>query len=237
LAPDALVLQDVHAHYGPSHVLHGVSLKLGQGHLLALLGRNGAGKTTTMLAIAGLLKATGGRIAVGERAIEQLPPETIARLGVRLVPQGRRVFPSLSVEENLTVAAQARTGAKPWSVDRVFTLFPQLRPRHRQRAGTLSGGEQQMLVIGRALMGNPDVLLLDEPSEGLAPLVVSQVADGIAQLKAEGLSILMVEQNFTLAMKLADDVVVLNTGQVVCSGTAQEILADPEIATRHLGVF
>jgi branched-chain amino acid transport system ATP-binding protein len=237
LARDALVLQDVHAHYGPSHVLHGVSLKLGQGRLLALLGRNGAGKTTTMLAIAGLLKATGGRISVGERAIQQLPPETIARLGVRLVPQGRRVFPSLSVEENLTVAAQARSMARPWSVDRVFTLFPQLRPRHRQRAGTLSGGEQQMLVIGRALMGNPDVLLLDEPSEGLAPLVVSQVADGIAQLKAEGLSILMVEQNFTLAMKLADDVVVLNTGQVVCSGTAQEILADPEIATRHLGVF
>ena len=237
MAPDALVLDGVHAHYGRSHVLHGVSLSVRQGHLLALLGRNGAGKTTTMLAIAGLLRATGGRIAVGDRSIEQLAPEAIARLGVRLVPQGRRVFPSLSVEENLTVAAQARPGARRWSVDRVFMLFPQLRPRHRQRAGTLSGGEQQMLVIGRALMGNPDVLLLDEPSEGLAPLIVSEVANGIAQLKAEGLSILMVEQNFTLAMKLADDVVVLNTGQVVCSGTAQEIRAEPEIATRHLGLF
>ncbi len=237
MGPDALVLDGVHAHYGRSHVLHGISLSLRQGHLLALLGRNGAGKTTTMLAIAGLLKATGGRIAVGSRSIEQLTPEAIARLGVRLVPQGRRVFPSLSVEENLTVAAQARRGERPWSVDRVFTLFPQLRPRHRQRAGTLSGGEQQMLVIGRALMGNPDVLLLDEPSEGLAPLIVSEVANGIAQLKTEGLSILMVEQNFTLAMKLADDVVVLNTGQVVCSGTAQEIRAQPEIATRHLGLF
>ena len=237
MAPDALVLDGVHAHYGRSHVLHGVSMRLRQGHLLALLGRNGAGKTTTMLAIAGLLKATGGRIGVGNRSIEQLAPEAIARLGVRLVPQGRRVFPSLSVEENLTVAAQTRPCARPWSVDRVFTLFPQLRSRHRQRAGTLSGGEQQMLVIGRALMGNPDVLLLDEPSEGLAPLIVAEVANGIAQLKAEGLSILMVEQNFTLAMKLADDVVVLNTGHVVCSGSAQDIRADPEIATRHLGVF
>ena len=123
------------------------------------------------------------------------------------------------------------------TLDDVFSLFPRLSERSGQRAGTLSGGEQQMLVIGRALMGNPDVLLLDEPSEGLAPLIVSEVANGIAQLKAEGLSILMVEQNFTLAMKLADDVVVLNTGQVVCSGTAQEIRAEPEIATRHLGLF
>jgi branched-chain amino acid transport system ATP-binding protein len=237
LGSDALVLEGVHAHYGHSHVLHGVGFALRKGRLLALLGRNGAGKTTTMLTIAGLLKATGGRIIASDRAIEQLAPETIARLGVRLVPQGRRVFPSLTVQENLAVAAQKRAGANPWSIERVFELFPQLRPRHRQRAGTLSGGEQQMLAIGRALMGNPDVLLLDEPSEGLAPLLVVAVADGIAKLKREGLSIILVEQNFTLAMNLADDVVVLNTGRIACSASADEVRANPEIATRHLGLF
>jgi branched-chain amino acid transport system ATP-binding protein len=237
LASDALVLESVHAHYGRSHVLHGVGFALRKGRLLALLGRNGAGKTTTMLTIAGLLKATGGRIIASDRAIEQLAPETIARLGVRLVPQGRRVFPSLTVQENLAVAAQKRAGANPWSVERVFELFPQLRPRHRQRAGTLSGGEQQMLAIGRALMGNPDVLLLDEPSEGLAPLLVVAVAEGIAKLKREGLSIILVEQNFTLAMNLADDIVVLNTGRIACSASADEVRANPEIATRHLGLF
>jgi branched-chain amino acid transport system ATP-binding protein len=237
LGSDALVLEGVHAHYGRSHVLHGVGFALRKGRLLALLGRNGAGKTTTMLTIAGLLKATGGRIIASDRAIEQLAPETIARLGVRLVPQGRRVFPSLTVQEDLAVAAQKRAGANPWSIERVFELFPQLRPRHRQRAGTLSGGEQQMLAIGRALMGNPDVLLLDEPSEGLAPLLVVAVADGIAKLKREGLSIILVEQNFTLAMNLADDVVVLNTGRIACSASADEVRANPEIATRHLGLF
>jgi branched-chain amino acid transport system ATP-binding protein len=237
LASDALVLEDVHAHYGRSHVLRGVGFALRKGRLLALLGRNGAGKTTTMLTIAGLLKATGGRIMASDRAIDQLAPEAIARLGVRLVPQGRRVFPSLTVQENLAVAAQKRPSANPWSIERVFELFPQLRPRHRQRAGTLSGGEQQMLAIGRALMGHPDVLLLDEPSEGLAPLLVAAVADGIGKLKGEGLSIILVEQNFTLAMKLADDVVVLNTGRIACSASAQEVLANPEIATRHLGLF
>jgi branched-chain amino acid transport system ATP-binding protein len=238
LAPDALVLDDVHAHYGRSHVLHGISLKLRRGSLLALLGRNGAGKTTTMLAISGLLKPTTGRIAFEGRPIETLPPEAIARSGVRLVPQGRRVFPSLSVQENLSVAAQKRgASTKPWTLERVFELFPQLKPRHRQRAGTLSGGEQQMLAIGRALMGNPDVLLLDEPSEGLAPLIVAEVVRGIARLKAEGLSIILVEQNFKLAMTLADDVVVLNTGAVAVSGTAAEVMAAPDLATSHLSVI
>jgi branched-chain amino acid transport system ATP-binding protein len=237
LASDALVLEGVHAHYGRSHVLHGVSLKLQRGHLLALLGRNGAGKSTTMLAIAGLLKPTGGRIYSDGRALEALAPEAIARSGVRLVPQGRRVFPSLTVQENLAVAAQVRGNARAWNMDRVFEFFPQLKPRHRQRAGTLSGGEQQMLAIGRALMGNPEVLLLDEPSEGLAPLIVAEVVQGIARLKAEGLSIILVEQNFNLAMTLADDVVVLNTGAVAMSGTAAQVKAAPETATSHLSVL
>jgi len=236
LGAEILVLDGVHAHYGRSHVLHGVSLVLQRGDVLALLGRNGAGKTTTMATISGLLKPTAGRILFGQRRIEALVPEAIARAGVRLVPQGRRIFPSLTVQENLTVAAQQRGGARPWNVDRVFELFPQLRPRHRQRAGTLSGGEQQMLAIGRALMGNPEVLLLDEPSEGLAPLVVAEVARGIAQLKQEGLSILLVEQNFAVAMQLADHVVVLNTGEVAMSAPAAEVRARPEMAMSQLSV-
>ncbi len=237
MADEVLVLQGVHAHYGRSHVLHGIDLTLRRGRLLALLGRNGAGKTTTMLTIAGLLKASAGRIALGGRAIEALVPEAIARSGLRLCPQGRRVFTSLSVQENLDVAAQRRPGPRPWTSERVYELFPLLKPRVRQRAGTLSGGEQQMLAIGRALMGNPEVLLLDEPSEGLAPLIVHEVAEGIARLKGEGLSIILVEQNFALAMRLADDVVVLNTGAVAMRGSAEQVHADPESATRHLGVF
>ena len=236
MAAEALVLEDVHAHYGRSHVLHGVSLSLRRGRLLALLGRNGAGKTTTMLAIAGLVRPSAGRIALDGRPIQALAPEAIARSGMRLVPQGRRVFPSLSVLENLAVAAQKRGGARPWNLERVFALFPQLEHRQHQRAGTLSGGEQQMLAIGRALMGNPDVLLLDEPSEGLAPLIVEEVANGIARLKDEGLSIVLVEQNFRLAMRLADDVVVLNTGAVAMSAGADEVRAAPELATAHLSV-
>ncbi len=237
LAPELLSLRGVHAHYGPSHVLHGVDLTLRQGHLLALLGRNGAGKTTTMLTIAGLLAATGGQILLAGVPMQNRPPEATARSGVRLVPQGRRIFPSLSVHENLIVAAQKRSTRTPWNVQRVYELFPALERRDRQRAGTLSGGEQQMLAIGRALMGNPDVLLLDEPSEGLAPLIVLEVSQGIAKLKAEGLSIILVEQNFKVALSLADDVVVLNTGRVAFSGLADQVREDPEQATRHLGVF
>ena len=236
MAAEALVLEGVHAHYGRSHVLRGISLALPRGKLLALLGRNGAGKSTTMAAISGLLRPTSGRITFEGRTIESLAPETIARAGLRLVPQGRRVFQSLTVQENLSVAAQRRGAGKPWDLARVFELFPQLKVRHRQRAGTLSGGEQQMLAIGRALMGNPDVLLLDEPSEGLAPLLVAEVARGIARLKDEGLSIILVEQNFSLAMRLADHVVVLNTGEVALDAPADEVRARPESALAHLSV-
>lgn len=237
MATDLLRLDAIHAHYGDSHVLHGISFALTKGHVLALLGRNGAGKTTTLLTLAGLLACTGGQIYLDGQPIRSMVPESIARRGIRLVPQGRRVFASLSVEENLTVAQQKRDIAHLWNIDRVYDLFPQLEPRHKQRAGTLSGGEQQMLVIGRALMGNPDVLLLDEPSEGLAPLIVMEVSRGIAKLKSEGLSIVLVEQNFDLAMRLADDVVVLNTGRVAFKGTHEEVQANSELVTRHLGVF
>src|SRR6185437_8108053 len=177
LAPDALALTNVHAYYGDSHILHGVSFSLQPGGVLALLGRNGAGKTTCISTIIGLLSPREGDIHLHGEAIAGLSPERIARLGVGLVPQGRRIFPSLSVRENLIVAAQRQrrdAGTKPWSLDRIYDLFPRLRERHAQFAGTLSGGEQQMLAIGRALMGNPRVLLLDEPSEGLAPLIVAE---------------------------------------------------------------
>jgi branched-chain amino acid transport system ATP-binding protein len=237
LATDALVLDGVHAHYGDSHVLHGISLTLEEGKLLALLGRNGAGKTTTMITIAGLLQARQGAIRLFGRNIEKLSPESIAREGVRLVPQGRRIFASLTVRENLMVAEQKRSGASQWSFERVCELFPRLKERYRQCAGTLSGGEQQMLAIGRALMGNPKVLLMDEPSEGLAPLIVAEVGRAIRQLKSEGLSIILVEQNFELALDLADDIVVANTGRVAYAGSAAPVRLQPELVTQHLGVF
>jgi branched-chain amino acid transport system ATP-binding protein len=237
LATDALVIDKINSYYGDSHVLHDVSLTLKSASLLALLGRNGAGKSTTMMTIAGLVTAKSGDIRLFGKELARQKPETIARSGIRLVPQGRRIFPSLSVEENLKVAAQNRDIRNPWNIPRVYNLFPQLRDRFKQRAGTLSGGEQQMLAIGRALMGNPDVLLLDEPSEGLAPLIVAEVARGIKEIKNEGLSILLVEQNFQLAMSIADDVAVLNTGRVAYQGTIAEVQANPELATKHLGVF
>jgi branched-chain amino acid transport system ATP-binding protein len=237
LAAEALALHEVHAHYGASHVLHGVSLVLARGRVVALLGRNGAGKTTTLAAISGLLRPSAGRIEFEGRRIDAQVPEAIARAGVRLVPQGRRIFASLSVQENLEVAAQRRDVKNPWNLARVYELFPHLQPRQRQRAGTLSGGEQQMLAIGRALMGNPQVLLLDEPSEGLAPLLVAEVAKGIMKLKDEGLSILLVEQNFKLAMQLADHVVVLKTGEVAASAPVAEVQAHPEYTLSHLGVL
>ncbi len=237
LGNEALTLEGVHAYYGHSHVLHGISLRLPEGKVLALLGRNGAGKTTTIMSIAGLLPARAGSIKLFGRPIEKLPPEFIARAGIRLVPQGRRIFPSLSVQENLAVAEQQREGKSPWTFSRVYELFPRLQERVRQGAGSLSGGEQQMLAIGRALMGNPRVLLMDEPSEGLAPLIVAEVGRAIEQIKSEGLSILLVEQNFKLALDLADDIIVINTGQVAFTGSAAAVRENNELVTQHLGVF
>src|ERR1700694_3482259 len=216
LASDALSLTNVHAFYGDSHILHGVSFSLQPGGVLALLGRNGAGKTTCISTIVGFLKPPGGEIRLFGESIEGLSPERISRLGIGLVPQGRRIFPSLTVRENLVVARQREnTASKPWDVERIYTLFPRLRERHAQFAGTLSGGERQRLAIGRALMGNPRVLLLDEPSEGLAPLIVAEVARTVRRLKEEGQSIVLVEQNLRFALDVADRAVVLNTGRCV----------------------
>ena len=238
MAPDALHLSGVHTFYGDSHILHGVSFSLQLGGVLALLGRNGAGKTTCISTIIGFLKPRGGEIRLFGEPIEGLSPERISKLGIGLVPQGRRIFPSLTVRENLVVARQ-RDGAatKSWNVDRIYDMFPRLSERHAQFAGTLSGGEQQMLAIGRALMGNPRVLLLDEPSEGLAPLIVAEVGRTIKRLKEQGQSIVLVEQNRQLALDVADSAVILNTGRCVFAGAASELLRNEDLITQHLGVF
>ena len=234
----ALALSGIDALYADSHVLHSVSFTLNAGRVLALLGRNGAGKTTCIHAIVGFVPPRRGEIRLFGETISQLSPEAISRKGVGLVPQGRRIFASLTVRENLLVAAQSRAGATgSWTLERVFDLFPALRERPQQLAGSLSGGEQQMLAIGRALMGNPRVLLLDEPSEGLAPLIVAEVGRTIARLKQQGQSLLLVEQNVRLALDLADDVVLVNTGRVVFAGTIDQLRADEALITQHLGVF
>jgi branched-chain amino acid transport system ATP-binding protein len=239
LATDALAVDGIDAFYGDSHVLHGVSFSLQGGRLLGLLGRNGAGKTTCMSTIMGFLKPRRGAISLYGEAVAGLAPDVIARKGICLVPQGRRMFRTLTVRENLMVAAQRRRNgaAAGWSLERVFSLFPRLAERHVQVAGSLSGGEQQMLAIGRALMGNPRVLLMDEPSEGLAPQLVAEVGRTIAQLKAEGQSIVLVEQNIKLTLDLADDVVIINTGRVVFRGEAGQLKLDDAIVSQHLGVF
>lgn len=238
MAPEALRLTNVHAFYGDSHILHGVGFSLEEGRVLALLGRNGAGKTTCISTIVGFLTPKDGEIRLFGEPIEGLSPERISRLGIGLVPQGRRIFPSLTVRENLVVARQReRSTARPWNVERIFGLFPRLQERDAQFAGTLSGGEQQMLAIGRALMGNPRVLLLDEPSEGLAPLIVAEVGRTIKRLKEDGQSILLVEQNLKLALEVADQAVILNTGRCVFSGSAAELLNNEDTITQNLGVF
>src|ERR1700710_2892701 len=238
LASDALTLSNVHTFYGDSHILHGVSFSLRPGGVLALLGRNGAGKTTCISTIIGFLKPRGGEIRLFGEPIEGLSPERISHLGIGLVPQGRRIFASLTVRENLTVAQQREsTTGKPWNVERIYELFPRLRERHAQFAGTLSGGEQQMLAIGRALMGNPKVLLLDEPSEGLAPLIVAEVGRTIRRLKEEGQSIVLVEQNIQLALDVADQVVILNTGRCVFTGNTGDVLNNEQLVAQNLGVF
>jgi branched-chain amino acid transport system ATP-binding protein len=237
LATEALTLTGIDAYYGDSHVLHDVSFSLGEAKLLGLLGRNGAGKSTSMAVAMGILPPRRGTVSVFGTDITGSPPEAVAAKGVALVPQGRRIFKSLSVAENLLVAARAaRNGQKnPWDFERVYAAFPRLKERQTQTAGLLSGGEQQMLAIGRALMGNPRVLLMDEPSEGLAPQIVAEVMATVRRLKGEGLSIILVEQNAKLVFDIADDIVVLNSGHLVVSGRAAD-LSHTDLH-QHLGVY
>jgi branched-chain amino acid transport system ATP-binding protein len=237
LAADALSLTDIDAFYGDGHVLQKVSLKVGEGRLMGLLGRNGAGKSTCMNVTVGLLPPRSGTVTVFGADVTRLAPEQVAARGVALVPQGRRVFRSLTVRENLIVAARTPRDRKaPWTVDTVFEMFPRLKERRNQLSSLLSGGEQQMLAIGRALMANPRMLLMDEPSEGLAPQIVADVGRTIARLKSEGLSIVLVEQNIKLTLELADDVTILNSGSVVFAGSAAELQGNDAIVTQHLGV-
>ena len=239
MSSDALVLSEVDAFYGDSHVLHRVSLRLPEGRLLGLLGRNGAGKSTSLNVVVGLLPPRHGMVSVYGRTVTGRAPEAIAAHGVALVPQGRRVFKSLTVRENLAVAGRRPRGDLPmlWTLDTVSALFPRLSERRHQIAASLSGGEQQMLAIARALMSNPRVLLMDEPSEGLAPQIVAEVMATIRRLKAEGLSIVLVEQNPKLVFDVADDIVILNSGRVVLEGAAAEVRLRVAELHQHLGIY
>jgi branched-chain amino acid transport system ATP-binding protein len=230
-----LDLENVNAYYGDSHILHGVSLAVNEGEVVCLLGRNGAGKTTTILTIMGYLKPRPGRILYGGRDIAALPPYAVARLGFGFVPQERGIFPSLTVRENLTVFARASAGSR-WTLERILELFPSLRARERNLGFQLSGGEQQMLSIARALMLNPSLLLLDEPSEGLAPMIVQGIVEVLKNLKREGLAILLVEQNLRTALAVADRHHVMNKGEICFTGSSAELASNEFVLRNYLSV-
>ena len=218
-----LTIEDLQTFYGKSHILHGVSLKVDEGKLTALLGRNGAGKTTTLRSLMGLTSPRSGQITVFGRDTTRWPTYQIAASGVGYVPEGRRIFANLTVEENLKVPVQRRG---PWTPERIFKLFPRLYERRANRGRQLSGGEQEMLSIARALLVNPRLLILDEPSQGLAPLIVREMFEIIAQMCGEGISVLMVEQNARMSLEISDDAYVLDNGRVVYAGTAEALAAD-----------
>jgi branched-chain amino acid transport system ATP-binding protein len=228
-----LEVEGLHTYYGGSHVLQGISLAVGARQVVAILGRNGMGKTTLMRSIIGFTPPRRGTVRFKGEEITARPAFRMTALGIALVPQGRRVFPSLSVRENLEVA---RRGDGAWNLERVYSVFPRLREREKNRANKLSGGEQQMLAIARALMSNPELLLMDEPTEGLAPLLVREVGRVIGELRREGLSILLVEQNLPLALSVADRVHILSRGQIVHSSTPVELMASEDVKSRYLGV-
>jgi len=230
-----LKVVDIHTYYGDSYVLQGVSLEVAKEQVIALLGRNGVGKTTLIRSIVGFTPARRGQILFNGRDISRLAAFKIIRLRIGLVPQGRRVFPSLSVQENLSIAARG-SGEQGWDFKKIFVLFPRLEERRTQRASTLSGGEQQMLAIARALISNPLFLLMDEPTEGLAPVLVREVGDVILRLKGGGLSIFLVEQNLSFARKFADYTHVMSKGKIVYSSTPAELWENREVKERYLGV-
>ena len=231
-----LEIENINAYYGDSHILHGVSFSVRPGEVACLLGRNGAGKTTTILTVMGYLKPRPGRVRYGGRDVTGLPPFALARLGFGFVPQERGIFPSLTVRENLTVFARAGTGRSYWTLPRIFDLFPVLRARERNLGFQLSGGEQQMLSIARALMLNPALLLLDEPSEGLAPMIVQQIVQVLVRLKEEGLAILLVEQNLSAALAVGDRHHVMNKGEIRFSGTTAELEGNDVVLREYLSV-
>jgi branched-chain amino acid transport system ATP-binding protein len=231
-----LALDAVHAHYGSAHVLQGVSLEVGAGQIACLIGRNGAGKSTTLKAVMGVVPPTGGSVTFRGARIDSRAPHAIAGLGLAWVPEDRRVFASLTVEENIRVAAQATSRYTPTAIAQAMDIFPDLKQKKGQRAGSLSGGQQQMLAMARALASRPDLILLDEPTEGLSPLLVKVIKDGILEIRSRGASILLVEQNLPLALGVGDVFYVLSRGAVVYRGTREELLATPAVIQEYLGV-
>ena len=232
-----LTIERLEAAYGVSQVLFGIDLAVERGRLVTLLGRNGMGKTTTVRAVMGLLPPRAGRVRFEGRALHGLPPHRIAQAGLGLVPEGRQVFPNLTVRENLVATAANRRGAvEPWTVERVFALFPPLSTRARGMAGTLSGGEQQMLAIGRALMTNPRLLILDEATEGLAPLIRDEIWNCLSMLKSKGQSVLVIDKNVEHLVRIADRHTIVERGRDVWSGTPEQLIAVPELQHRYLGI-
>jgi branched-chain amino acid transport system ATP-binding protein len=231
-----LAVHDIHTYYGDSYVLQGVSLGVGPGEVVALLGRNGVGKTTLVRSIMGMTPPRRGKVTMEGRDVTGLSPNRIARAGIGLVPQGRRIFPSLSVREHLEIAVRSAPGADRWTIERILEMFPNLRERQRLPGNKLSGGEQQMLAVGRALVGNPRLVLMDEPSEGLSPLMVREVARLIATLKQAGTAILLVEQQVGFAIAHSDAIHIMNKGRIVQSCTPVELAEDHEMRSRLLGV-
>jgi branched-chain amino acid transport system ATP-binding protein len=232
-----LELHDVETSYGVSRVLFGVSLSIAPGEMVSLMGRNGMGKTTTVRSITGLTRAASGSIRFAGAEIRALPAYRVAQLGIGLVPEGRQLFPNLTTRENLIATASNRGGAaEPWTLQRVFALFPRLAERAGSMANLLSGGEQQMLAIGRALMTNPRLLILDEATEGLAPLIRDEIWRCLAKLRAAGQSILLIDKNVGAITRLADRHYFIERGRIVWSGTSRELASAPEVAHRYLGV-
>ncbi|WP_449539016.1 ABC transporter ATP-binding protein [Ferdinandcohnia sp. Marseille-Q9671] len=229
-----LSLKQVNSFYGSSHILHGVDLEVKEGQVVTLLGRNGMGKTTTISSIIGFVKNVQGEILFEGKNIATLQSHQIAKRGIGIVPQGRRIFPNLTVRENLTVFADEKKGE--WNLEKIFHYFPRLKEREKSHAGTLSGGEQSMLSIGRALMRNPKILLLDEPTEGLSPLMVSEVMDVLLALKESGMSMLLVEQNISTALHIADDVYIISKGKVVYHDSPEKLKNNMDIAYQHLAL-
>jgi len=231
-----LVVEDLRSGYGDSQVLFGIDLAVGEGEVVTLLGRNGMGKTTTVNTIMGLVRPTKGKIVFDGRPLAGQPPYRIAQAGLGLVPEGRQVFPTLTVEENLVATAAARDGPARWTLDEVYALFPRLQERRRNLGSRLSGGEQQMLAIGRALMTNPKLLILDEATEGLAPLIREEIWGCLRTVQTEGQAILVIDKNVDALMRFADRHVILEKGQVAWSGTNAAFRADPTIKARYLAV-
>jgi branched-chain amino acid transport system ATP-binding protein len=232
-----LQLDNVHAHYGKSHILHGVSFDVGANEVVSLLGRNGSGRSTTMKAIMGLVPPTGGQIRLGGRDITGARPYAICRAGVAYVPEEREVFANLTVDENLRMGEQrAAVGVTRWTVQDMFTYFPRLQERRNTKAGSLSGGEQQMLTICRSLLGNPQVILVDEPTEGLAPKIVAAVGECIRDMHRKGVSVVLVEQKLAIALKVSTRVCVMGHGQIVFEGTPQQLVSDEQLLADWLAV-